>query len=214
MIDIFKARLKAKTTAAGVNLSKDRIAAIADRLHKKFPDLTEEADHDQKLDDYNDLQPFDETAKQDDRLRTLEAKTKEPIKQEPPPTDPPKTDPPPAKTDAEKLAALELQFGQLSETVKNYQVKDARQKLNESFQAKLAAKKIPAAFAKRFSVEKEEDIETVLEEAEADFNTMMTEAGANKDIGNKETPKGGSARTNGKVASKEEVDNLLDKIKI
>jgi hypothetical protein len=34
MIDTYKARLKAKSTAAGANLSQKRIDALADRLQK------------------------------------------------------------------------------------------------------------------------------------------------------------------------------------
>jgi hypothetical protein len=73
MLDTFKARLKAKAKAAGANLSQKRIDAIADRLHKKFPDLTEEADHEAKLEDYYDDDTLKDIAKDDDKLRTIEA---------------------------------------------------------------------------------------------------------------------------------------------
>jgi ribosomal protein L12E/L44/L45/RPP1/RPP2 len=50
MLDVFKAQLKAKTKAAGVNLSQKRIDAYADRLHKKNPDVKEVAEHDTLID--------------------------------------------------------------------------------------------------------------------------------------------------------------------
>lgn len=77
MLETFKARLKAKILTLGVNnLTTQRLDTIAARLHKKFPDLTEEKDHDTQIDLLHELTPLDELAKQDDRIRTLEAKTK------------------------------------------------------------------------------------------------------------------------------------------
>ena len=76
MLDTFKARLRAKAKAWGVNLSTKRIDALADRLHKKNPDLTDEADHDSRIDDLNEITPLEDMAKQDDRIRSLETKAK------------------------------------------------------------------------------------------------------------------------------------------
>jgi hypothetical protein len=73
MLDTFKARLKAKSKASGANLSQKRIDAIADRLNAKFPDLTEEADHDAKLDDLYDESDFKEMASFDDHQRKKDA---------------------------------------------------------------------------------------------------------------------------------------------
>lgn len=103
----------------GVNLSKTRLDQIADKLASK---ITDENEIDTRLNDLNDVMPFADIAKQDDRVRTLEAKNKDP--KDPPPQDPPKNDPPKAdppadapewaktlidqnKAMAEKLAALE-----------------------------------------------------------------------------------------------------------
>jgi hypothetical protein len=55
-LETFKAQLKAKYS--GLNLSQKRIDEISARLHKKNPDLTEEANHDTRLDDLNELMPF------------------------------------------------------------------------------------------------------------------------------------------------------------
>src|SRR5690349_8539866 len=73
MLETFKERLKAKLPdLKAQNLTEKRLNAIADRLQNKFPDLTDEADYDAKIDELNDLTPFAEIAKQDDRIRTLE----------------------------------------------------------------------------------------------------------------------------------------------
>lgn len=89
MKDKIIARLKAKFS--GVNLSKTRLDQIADKLASK---ITDENEIDGKLDELNDIMPFADIAKQDDRVRTLEAKIKEPKKQDPPKPEDTPADPP------------------------------------------------------------------------------------------------------------------------
>lgn len=72
-----KEKVKARLTAKypGVNLSNKRVAALADKLK-----LEQDADDsliDEKLDELNDVYPFSDLAKNDDRLATLEKKEKE-----------------------------------------------------------------------------------------------------------------------------------------
>jgi hypothetical protein len=70
-------QLKAYLKTLGVkNLSATRIDAIADKLALK---ITDETTIEARLTELNDIHPFADIAKQDDRLRTLEAK-KEPKK--------------------------------------------------------------------------------------------------------------------------------------
>lgn len=71
-----KARLKAKFPKA--NLSKERIDAIAAKLAKKPEDDADDDAIDEILQDFNDnsAMTFEEIAKNDDRLRTLEASKK------------------------------------------------------------------------------------------------------------------------------------------
>src|SRR5205085_1187021 len=54
--------------------SKTRMDAIADKLSAK---ITDENQIEAKLDELNDIMPFADIAKQDDRLRTLESKSKD-----------------------------------------------------------------------------------------------------------------------------------------
>ena len=86
-----KGRLKALYPKA--NLSTKRMDAIADRLAKKPADDAEDDAVDQVINDANDFMPFEDIAKEDDRLRTLEEKAKD-TKTDPPNQDPPKNDPP------------------------------------------------------------------------------------------------------------------------
>ncbi len=76
MLDTFKARLKAKTKASGVNLSQKRIDAYADRLHKKNPDVKEDSEHDTLIDALDELVVFADVAKEDDQARTKDAQIK------------------------------------------------------------------------------------------------------------------------------------------
>src|SRR5690242_15996873 len=79
-LQIFKSRLKAKIKTLGVNnLRNERIDAYAATLHKRNPDLKDddEAGHDAKIDELNEVVDFAKVAKDDDRVQTLENKLKE-----------------------------------------------------------------------------------------------------------------------------------------
>lgn len=84
-------RLKAKYNATGVNLSKKRQEDIASRLDSK---ITEEDQIDAKLDELNEIFPFADIAKEDDRIVGLE-KAAEKAKPEPQPKPTPKDEPKP-----------------------------------------------------------------------------------------------------------------------
>lgn len=85
------------------NLSTTRMDAIADRLSKKPKDDATEADIEELVTDYNSgAMTFEEIAKHDDKLRTLEAKPKD-VK-----TDPPKTVDPNPETDPMKIMMANL----------------------------------------------------------------------------------------------------------
>lgn len=171
MLDTFKVRLKAKYP--GVNLSTKRLDAIADRLHKKFPDLTDEADHDQKLDDLNELQPFDELAKQDDRLRTLENKPKE--KEEPKREDPP-TEGKPKEPRPEWLQLILDQNAALAERLNGIEREKSQTTISKKIDDLAKEKKIPASYyQKRKMPEKEEDIQSFIDEAATDYEVMRQE---------------------------------------
>ena len=84
-------RLKIKFS--GLNLSNARLDVIADKL---APKITDETTIDAKLDELNEIISFADMAKQDDRVRTLEANQKpkpEPVKPDPPAPKPDPKDP-------------------------------------------------------------------------------------------------------------------------
>lgn len=75
-LETFKARLKAKSTAAGAALSNVRIEALSAKLNTRHPDLTEEADHDAQIDALYDTSDFKEMKTFDDYQRAKAAKAK------------------------------------------------------------------------------------------------------------------------------------------
>jgi hypothetical protein len=191
MLDTFKARLKAKAKTLGVNLSQKRIDAIADRLHKKFPDVSDDAEHDSLIEEFHEMQPLDELAKQDDRLRTLENKQ----------TNPKPSDQTPPQ-DITKKTGTETATGDdvpawaksLMQTVQTL----ATEKSQSSIKSKIAEKlkdKVPEKFySKRALPEKEEDIDTFIQEVETDWTDLKQE---NNNLGfASNTPPGSSSSTN------------------
>lgn len=200
-LETFKARLKFKAKALGVNLSQKRIDAIADRLHKKNPELTDELEHDSKIDDFNDLQPLADIAKQDDHVRTLENKAKgqqppsddqEPADDEDEPAQPAKgkgkgknSEEPPAwaKAMQEELKALRTE------------------KVQGTMKTKAAEllKGVPEKFyAGRALPEKEEDLEVFVETVKSDYTGFQQDL-INQGLMSATTPTGGEA---GKVNEK------------
>ena len=196
MLETFKTRLKAKLTDfKAQNLTQKRIDAIADRLHKRQPDLTDEAEHDKAINDLNDLMPFEDIAKEDDRVRTLESKAKDPKPTDPKPADPKPTDEEPAwfkayreSTDA-KLSAFEKEKTQGS----------IKQQLAEKL------KDVPQSmWSKRALPETPEAIEAFVTEVQADYKTDFIDKGLVTI-----TPAGGTGGASSKM-SKEQVKSLND----
>lgn len=199
MLDTFKTRLKNKAKSLGVNLSQKRIDAIADRLHKKFPDITEEKDHDEKIEDFHEYQPLDELAREDDKLRNLEKKSKE----TPAHSDPPESGTPtpskeqPTKKDEDTPAWAKT----LIDEVKTLKAERTQATIKEKLAARLKDK-VPEKYYQRWALpEKEDDLESFATEVEADYNDLMQEknnqgfAASSPPGGGTGQPPAGSAKT-------------------
>lgn len=201
MLDTFKAQLKAKAKALGVNLSQKRIDAFADRLHKKNPDITEVSDHDAKIDELHELQPLDEVAKADDKARSLEAKLTgkaNPNQDKKDDDDKKDTDDPEPPKWAQKLINEidSLKKGQSATTIK--------EKLSLKLKGEDGKDIVPAAFLKgRALPEKEEDLDSFIEEAKNDWTAFRQEQ-INAGLMNESTPK--SASTTDVAATKVDAD--------
>jgi hypothetical protein len=198
-LETFKAQLKAKIKTLGVNLSTTRIDAIAAKLHAKNPDLTDVADHDARIDDYNDLMPFSDIAKTDDRVRTLEAKTKgQPPKNDDQDDDDANDDPPPTKGKGKNKNAEEPPAWAkgLIETVTALTKEKTQTSMAAQVAAKLKDKVPPKYYAGRALPEKEEDLDTFIQTVEADYTEFKQDLINQGLMSSSETPKGGSGGVN------------------
>lgn len=134
-------RLKVKYPKA--NLSKERMTELSGRLAKLPADDADDAAIDLVLDQYNDFIPFEDIARQDDKIRTLEAK--KPAEPTPPnPTDPKDlTDPKP-----DPLKAVLDAIGKLSgdvEAIKTGKITDTKkQTVSQLFEKSDVLKNLPA----------------------------------------------------------------------
>ncbi len=177
-------RIKAKFT--GVNLSKARLDEIAAKLEGK---ISEESEIDSKLDDLNEMFPFADIAKQDDRLRDLEAKVKKPAtkpnepKNEPEPAHSPTDDEPEyVKTLMATVKALSDQVSAINQgklvTDRRTQLTAALKGADEVYRNK-ALKNFD-----RMTFADDEAFNTYLTEEQEDFkafNQSQIDAGLGKD---------------------------------
>jgi hypothetical protein len=87
-VDKSKVIARLKVLFPKANLSQKRLDALADKLAKKPADDADDTAIDAVINDFNEIYSYEDIAKDDDRLRTLESE-----KNKPKPTDPPKPDP-------------------------------------------------------------------------------------------------------------------------
>ena len=201
-----KIQERLKVLFPGVNLSKARIEQISSRLSQKPKDDAEDAEIDEVINNANDFMPFADLAKEDDRVRTLEALTKKKDPETPPttppadPATPPKPDDAPAWAKAllDKVAALESQ--QKGQTL--------AQKQN-AFLAAAKTKGIPDNIAKYVPITDETNTDEVLTNLETDWKAVQQEQFNSSGTHQPFNPQGTAGK--GKPTEKE-VDEILDKI--
>jgi hypothetical protein len=193
MKDQIVAKFKAKFPA--VTLSNKRLDEIADRLSKK---VTNEEEIDAKLDEMNELLPFADIQKSDDKIRDLNGKLKATTKdttsqdQSTSTTTQDKADDTPAwakalvdsnKQLADKLAVME------------------KEKLQQTMLQKIGAhEKLKAIPESRRNIllkgralpEKDEDLETFVDGFKADYDAFVTEEN-NEGLINGHKPAGGGS---------------------
>lgn len=211
------ARLKALFPKA--NLSQKRLDAIADKLAKKPADDADEAAIDAVINDFNEVLSFEEIAKEDDRIRTLETKSKEPNPNPAPEpkNDPPKNDPPKAPDDApdwakamieangkllEKVTALET--GKLTET----KLKSATDLFEKSEILKGLKPEIKQNWIRRINLDSETAFEDQIKVLETEY-TDLTQSAANGTRHSGFPPSGTGSPTG---PNDKDVDSVVDNI--
>jgi hypothetical protein len=208
MKEKIKEQLKAKLKAAGVNLSNKRMDAIADRLSTK---ITKEEEIDAKLDELNELSPFAEMAKFDDYERAKEAKEKEDKKkkdaEDAAAAAKDKEEEKPADSAKAKDDEMPAWFKPYAEDLQSIKKKETQTTLRQQLEAKMKEKNIPMVFAKGRTLEKEEDIEALVTELEADPEVKALI----EPVVTTRRPLSASGGGNGKPTDAE-VDGILSKI--
>jgi hypothetical protein len=209
MKEKIKEQLKAKLKAAGVNLSNKRMDAIADRLSTK---ITKEEEIDAKLDELNELSPFAEMAKFDDYERAKEAKEKEDKKKKDAEdaaaaAAKDKEEEKPADSAKAKDDEMPAWFKPYAEDLQSIKKEKTQTTLREKLAQQMKEKNIPMVFAKGRTLEKEEDIEALVTELEADPEVKALI----EPVVTTRRPLNASGAGNGKPTDAE-VDGILSKI--
>lgn len=173
-----KERLKVLFPKA--NLSQKRIDEISAKLAPKPSDDADDAAVDAFINEANDLLGFEAMAKEDDRVRTLEANQKKPADPPAPPT--PTNDPPaPAPEDTPAWAKTIIESNQkLSkeiEDMKQGKITDAkRQTAQQAIEASEVFKglkpEVQAKWAGRIDINSETSFEDQVKEFETEFTDI------------------------------------------
>lgn len=211
--ETIKARLR--TLYPKANLSTDRLNALADKLSNFLAEDADETAIDTKINEMNSFTSFEDIAKEDDRIRTLEAGARKALTGTPaggtPPANEPPTDDVPAwaksfldqtKKISEDLE--DLKTGKVIETKKA----TALEFLNKSEVLKNLKPEIKQNWLNRFDL----NSETPLEDQVKDLETEYTEIRQNLAV---EYGFSGPPASNGSSdlkPSKEEITNLVDNL--
>lgn len=197
-----------------VNLSTRRIDEISARLAKKPADDADDTAIDGVINDANDFMPFADIAREDDRVRTLEAnqKSQDPPKPQDPPQDPPKPQDPPAddvpawaKTLIETNNSLkadlqELKTGKIIETKKQ----QAKKVFDANETLKGLKETVKEKWFNRIDVNSETSIEDQISDLEEEYNDLVqVSADSKKSPGAPPNGAGGSKPTDA------ELDNVV-----
>ena len=200
--EVIKARLKALFPKA--NLSQKRLDALAAKLCQKPADDADDAAVDVVLNDANDIFSFEEIAREDDRVRTLEAKANPPADPPAPPTPPA----PPSGDDDEPAWAKKL-FEKVDRLEKKNETESKQTLANKAIQASTTlSDKYKAKWINRIALDSEVSFEDQVKELEEEYSDLMQFASDNETLAGP-TPKGG----NDKGPSDAELDAITNSIR-
>lgn len=227
-LEIFRSQLKAKysTLTSGVNLSQKRIDAYAARLHKKHSDLAADdvAGHDNLIDELDEIVSFKDIAKDDDRVRTLEAKAKPPVDPKSKPEEDEDEDQEEEEEQNKKKTKdrtpnwgkkLLDNFQTLNEKIGRLESEKLQLTIKGKVESHDKLKGIPKEFFDEWRYpEKDEDVDSFAERVETKWNTLKQDNN-NQTVLKSSRPVNGIAPTDGKEVKKsddKEIKDIVDKI--
>ncbi|WP_438423252.1 hypothetical protein [Aquimarina macrocephali] len=221
-VEVQKIKDRIKALFPNVNLSQARIDEVSDRLAKLPSDDADEAAIDAVVNSANAFMPFDGIAKEDDRVRNLEAKTKKNVDPVPKPTpsQAPVTPPNPNTdnqnvnedtpawvkalldsnkvltekvTDLEKGKVIENKLQQATKVFENSKVLKAIKK-----------EEIKETWMKRIDLESETSFEDQVKGLEEEYNDLVQTHNDSKDFAG--TPPNGFSSDE---ATDQEIDDIV-----
>lgn len=194
------ARIKEKYK--GINLSAKRIDAIAAKLEAK---ITNEDEIDAALDNVNDITPFADMARDDDRMRDLENKAKKPGAKKPETS--PDDDNDETEGSAKKPADEVPEWAKgLISTVNSLATGRTQETMRSKLEKQLTD--IPKSFYQRWALpEKEEDLEAFIEDVRTEYSEFKQEAN-NTDLSGMPKPGTGTATTPTAADKKKAEDDI------
>lgn len=212
-------RFKAKF--ANVNLTKTRLKSITDKLDLK---IESEDEIDAKLDELNEIIPFAELAKQDDRLRDLEAKsrggkTPEQIAAEKKAAEEAAGGGAPEGETATEKLLREILEGQKAMAERVNAIEGEKTIASRRSQLETKLKDAPESYKKtvlknfdRMKFDTDEDFNSFVEETEADVTEVIQEQ-SNAGLG-KDKPARSGGGLDKKLATDKELDAVIGNLKI
>lgn len=217
---MFKVQILAALKVKYPGMSNELLGLLADKLSAK---ITEEDKVQAGVDELDNLPiPVSEFAaflqKESDRRVTEATKTHEKtlrekydFKDKGGAGDPEKK---PGEGD-DLQTKLFQQVTALANKLEEMEKKEKRQGLQDSFIKKLTEKKIPVSFARGRIIESEDQIDTMLAEAETEY-TELKQSLINEELGEAKAPIGGTPGSKGKnkPATEKELEAVLDNLKI
>lgn len=183
-VDKAKVIARLKVLFPKANLSQKRLDALADKLAAKPEDGAEDPAIDVIINSFNDIMSIEEIAKEDDRIRTLEAQSKskpvDPTNPEPAPTNPPTPVPAPTDAPAWVTALLEQNKTMLAkvEALESGKVKETKQtQAQAAFEKSAKFKNLPEAvrtdYLARINLDSETPFEEQVTGLEANYETLV-----------------------------------------
>lgn len=218
---MFKVQILAALKVKYPGMSNELLGLLADKLSAK---ITEEDKVQAGVDELDNLPiPVSEFAtflqKESDRRVTEATKTHEKtlrekfdFKEKGGGGNPPKEE---VKGGDDVQTKLLNQVAALATKLEEMEKKEKRQGLQDTFIKKLTEKKIPVSFARGRLIESEDQIDTMLAEAETEY-TELKQSLINEELGEAKPPIGGTPGPKGKnkPATEKELEAVLDNLKI
>lgn len=206
-------RLKALFPKA--NLSQVRLDALADKLALKPADDADNAAIDTVINDFNDVMDIAEIAREDDRIRTLEAKSKEPVPT--PPADP-KPEPTPAEPVPEWAKALINQNEKLNQDLTELKtgkvLENKRSVATQLFGKSEVLQHMPASAKARWIERIDLDSETSFEDQIKGLETEYTELVQGSADANHYAGPAGEGKANANQVDEKLVNSVIDNMQI